>query len=112
MNRSKFASHFEEPYPQGLDKHKILFYRKSGDIVICLKHFRGFTKCLKWHKSQVQNKNLDKPKTEAEISYIYDKWIMDLFEPFQFSLQNLKRYPGVFFRASVMLARIKMGKIK
>jgi len=112
MNRSKYASHYEEPYPDGLSRYGVLKYKSGSDLIICLKHFRGFTKCLKWNYDPDQSNKKKREVRSTSINYVYDKWILDLFEPFNMNLSTLNRHPQIFMRAVWLLLKVKMGKIK
>jgi hypothetical protein len=41
----------------------------------------------------------------------YDKWVGDLFQPFEISIKNIFKHPSATIEAIKLFSRIKRGKL-
>jgi hypothetical protein len=82
-------------------------------IVICLKHYRGVTKCLRWEKpgTIVDGKSGLIPANPYSVSYIYDKWFNHMFSPFEISIRNFLKHPATTILALRLRAKAKRGNL-
>lgn len=115
MNRFKFASNAPDIFPNGLRKYQVLSSRSNDTILVCLRHYRGLTKCARWNKpgSVIDGKTFEPLKSPYSIAYIFDKWVADqsLFKPFEIGVRNLFKHPRPTLEAIKLLRKAKKGKL-
>jgi hypothetical protein len=113
MNRFRYVTNQSDNFPNGLRKYQVMTSRDGHTIVVFLKHYRGVTKCLKWNKpgSVVDGKTNKPISNPYSVSYIFDKWVYEMFKPFDPSLLSLFKQPKQTIKAWQLLFKAKRGNL-